>query len=724
MNDLNQRKRPIPSRAVRDPSQSRQRPTNRQRFLARYSRPLLFIGIYWIFAIVFRLQNSAAYFFDGLLLTLALTTASAVFAHVVSNTVKSRRWRFITGMLFLLLPMVLYLSQMVYYTIFKQFYSVYSAGNAGQVLEFWQDILWGIFQCLPFFLLYFGLFFFFVFYTMRLEPRLPRMKKHYRWEKLFAVIALQLFITCLLIPCAMDASSAYARFFGQEDLYTSYHTVGALKSFELDFMRLILPQSAGSEALDKIPSQLPDAPKDTESDPLKTTDDETAEQPTQGMTQEKPVVYGDNVMEIDFAALANGESNAALKQLHTYFSQVAPSKKNAYTGLYEGYNLIWITAESFHTVALHPEITPTLYKMAHGGYYFENFYNASWPTSTTDGEYAVCTSLIPKSGVWSFKESGGGDDGKDPNLMYFCLGNQLGRLGYKTTAYHNHNYDYYRRDLSHPNMGYTFWGRDKSDKYPYNMKDKLVEWWLWPESDHEMLQGTIADYISDQPFHTYYMTVSGHMKYDYVGNSMAVRHRDKVSHLNLSEAAQAYLACNIELDLAMEHLLNELRAAGIADKTLIVISGDHYPYGLDGTDGSHAAIEELLGHPLANEYEVMHSALVMYVDGMEPVTVTKPCSSLDVLPTISNLLGVEYDSRLLMGTDIFSDSPGLVIFQDRSFITDAGLYMYKKKTFVANEGYSEDKEYISSVTGLISGRIEASRKILDLDYYRVLFGKN
>ncbi len=710
----------MPSRPVTSPPP---KPTNAQRFWARYGRSLLFIGICWIYALLFRLQNSAQYFFDGLFFTLLFTTVTAVFGHVVSNTAKSRRLRFWLGAIFLLLHNVLYLSQMVYYTIFKQFYSVYSAGNAGQVLEFWKDILWGITQCLPYFLIFFSLFGLYIWYSKRLEPLLPRMKKRYRYEKLFGVLVVQLLITCFLVPCARDSSSAYAKFFGQEDLYTSYHSIGAVKSFELDFLRLILPQSSGSAALDQTPSKLPEAPKNTESDPLQ-EQRPTEEQSTPSGTQEepKPVVYGNNVLEIDFDALSQSEPNAAVKQLHQYFAQTEPSKKNAYTGLYEGYNLIWLTAEGFHTAALHPEITPTLYQMANEGYRFENFYNASWPTSTTDGEYAVCTSLIPKSGVWSFKESGGGDDGKDPKLMYFCLGNQLSKLGYKTTAYHNHNYDYYRRDLSHPNMGYTFWGRDKSDKYPYNIKDKLEEWWLWPESDHEMLKGTLSDYISDQPFHTYYMTVSGHMKYDFVGNSMSARHRDRVKDLNLSEAAQAYLACHIELDLAMEYLLEELRAAGIADRTLIVISADHYPYGLDGADGSHDAIEELLGHSLENEYEVMHSTLIMYVDGMEPVTVTKPCSSLDVLPTISNLLGVEYDSRLLMGTDIFSDSPGLVIFQDRSFITDAGLYMYKKKTFVANEGYTEDKDYISAVNNLISGRFEASRKILDLDYYRILFG--
>lgn len=241
-----------------------------QILLARYSRLGLFVGLYWIFAIVFRLQNSAQYFFDGLGLTLVMVTLSAVFAHVVSGFFKNFWARFWVGAGFLILHLILYLSQMVYYSIFKQFYSVYSAGNAGQVLEFWEEILWGISMCLPYFLLYFALFGLYVVYSLVWEKRLPRLKKRYRYEKLFAAVAVQLVVTCLLVPCARDASSSYARFFGQEDLYTSYHTVGALKSFELDLLRLILPQAGGSEALDKTPSQLPEAPKNTQETPVKT----------------------------------------------------------------------------------------------------------------------------------------------------------------------------------------------------------------------------------------------------------------------------------------------------------------------------------------------------------------------------------------------------------------------------------------------------------------------
>ena len=108
------------------------------------------------------------------------------------------------------------------------------------------------------------------------------------------------------------------------------------------------------------------------------------------------------------------------------------------------------------------------------------------------------------------------------------------------------------------------------------------------------------------------------------------------------------MATQIELDRALEHLLSQLENAGIADQTLIAISADHYPYGLEDQ-----TIDELTGHPVKGNFELYKSPFILYVKGMDPEIITKPASSLDIFPTISNLMGVEYDSRLLMGRIFF-----------------------------------------------------------------------
>jgi len=224
------------------------------------------------------------------------------------------------------------------------------------------------------------------------------------------------------------------------------------------------------------------------------------------------------------------------------------------------------------------------------------------------------------------------------------------------------------------------------------------------------------DYINHQPFHAYYMTVSGHLEYNFGGNAMAARNREAVADLPYSNANKAYIACHIELDKALEYMLLRLNEAGIAENTFIVLSTDHYPYGLDGVDG----ISEFLGHKVDRNFELYENNLIIYAQGMEPVTVDKPSSSLDIIPTISNLMGLEFDSRFLMGRDILSNSDPLVIFMDRSFITDKG-YKIRGGDFVPNPGVTVDENYGDYIRAVIDAKFSASTAMLDLDYYRVVF---
>ena len=339
--------------------------------------------------------------------------------------------------------------------------------------------------------------------------------------------------------------------------------------------------------------------------------------------------------------------------------------------------------------------------MVHEGYHFTNFYTPIWEVSTSDGEYVAVTGLIPTSGIWSFQESG-------KNALPFVLGNQLQKLDYKTLAYHNHTYTYYGRHISHPNLGYVYKGLGNG----LDVKES------WPESDLEMIEKTVPEYMNSQPFHTYYMTVSGHMQYSFTGNYIAWKNKKYVEDLPYSEQAKAYLATQIELDLALEHLLSQLENAGIADQTLIAISADHYPYGLEDQ-----TIDELTGHAVEGNFELYKSPFILYAKGMDPEIITKPASSLDILPTLSNLMGLEYDSRLLMGQDIFSDSEPLVSFLNKSFITEKGRYNSITKEFITNAGEEVDEAYIEYISSVVEAKFYYSAKILETDYYRKVFGE-
>lgn len=414
-------------------------------------------------------------------------------------------------------------------------------------------------------------------------------------------------------------------------------------------------------------------------------------------TVEKIIEY--NKLDIDFDKLIEESDDETIKSMHVYFSSLTPSEKNKYTGMFKGKNLIFITAEAFDTIAIDENITPTLYKMANNSFVFNNYYQPLYPVSTSDGEYMNVMSLIPKEGVWSFYKT-------SKNYMPFGIGNMFKKLDYNTYGFHNHNYNYYHREKSHTNIGLTYYGCGNGLEKKMNCKH-------WPNSDFEMIKATTPYYLNeDKPFMTYYMTVSGHLNYNFSGNNMASRNKSKVKDLNYKDSIKAYYATQIEFDKAMEELLNELEASGKLDDTLIVIAPDHYPYGLTTKDMNTVSKIDR-----TDKFENYHTSLIMYNPKIEKKVVDKVISGIDILPTIYNLFGLDYDSRLLMGNDIFSNTEHIVVLSDRSFITSKGKYNSVTGEF-SNPDVS--KEYIDNINKIVNDKFKMSSLILEKDYYKEL----
>lgn len=414
-----------------------------------------------------------------------------------------------------------------------------------------------------------------------------------------------------------------------------------------------------------------------------------------------------NIIDINFDELIENETNEDVIKLHEYFKNAQPTNKNEYTGIFEGKNLIYITAEGFDTIAVDKELTPTLYKLVNNSFIFKNYYQPLYSISTSDGEYMALNGLLPKEGVWSFYRSSFID-------MPYGLGNVFKKMGYKEiNAYHDHTYKFYDRNLSHPNLGFDYKGCG-------NGLEKLINCNIWPESDLEMINATIDDYIDSDSFVTYYMTVSGHLNYTFKDNSMSYKNKDLVSDLPYSEHVKAYLAANIELDRALNALITELENKKKLDDTVIVLSPDHYPYGLTKSE-----LNEISEKDRNDKFENFHTSLIIYNSGMtENVIVDKYVSSIDLLPTIYNLFGIEYDSRLLIGNDALSDSEGLVILSDRSWINENASYNSMTETYTKFKDV--DEEYLNKINEEVYKRFTVSSMLLYekdgtyLDYYRRL----
>lgn len=445
-------------------------------------------------------------------------------------------------------------------------------------------------------------------------------------------------------------------------------------------------------------ADLPTAPQIQETQATDATaPTDASEAPT-----EAPVVYTPQVLDIDFSALAERESKADVAALHRYVASRTPAMTNEYTGLFSGKNLILITAEAFTGAWLSPELTPTLWRLVHEGIYFSDYYQPLWGASTTGGEYSNVVGLVPGSGK-CMQEANQQD-------LFLTMGNQLQALGYSSAAYHNNSYTYYSRHETHTYLGYdTFMGMGNG------MEAGVSK--AWPQSDVEMIDFTISKHLDNQPFSLYYMSVSGHSEYSQGGNDMSRKNYSIVADMDASEAIKCYIAANLELEYAMAHLVQQLEEAGIADDTVIVLSTDHYPYGLEWDDPRD--VERLYGYKYTNIIERDHSALIMWSGCIEDMdlAITTPTYSLDILPTLSNLFGLDYDSRLLVGRDVFSEQEPIVLWYDHTWKTDKGYYVAEKGKFYPNEGVEIEDGYVERIAALVSNKIVYSREVAQTEYF-------
>lgn len=388
--------------------------------------------------------------------------------------------------------------------------------------------------------------------------------------------------------------------------------------------------------------------------------------------------------------------------INNYVKNDNGSKQNKYTGMFEGKNLIYIVAESFSELAVSEKYTPTLYKLVHDGFYFENFYTSN-NLSTIGGEFQALTGLYADNTILSSWRNG-------TRYYPYGLGNIFKDNGYNTFAYHNNSVYFQDRNIYLKSQGFD------NFKGCYNGLEKVINCEQWPQSDVEMMDATINDYInSDKPFMTYYMTVSGHFYYNFSDNSMAKKNKDLVNDLDYPEEVKGYIATQIELDKALELLINKLKEKGKLDDTVIVLLADHFPYNL-----SLDNINVLSTYKRDYLIEANSNNLIIYNSKMKRVTVDKVGMSIDVLPTVLNLFGINYDSRIIMGKDILSTTPGIAIFKDKSWVTNKGTYYASTGRFEAKVDDTEE-DYVKNINAIVNNRVAISRMIVANDYYKYLF---
>ncbi|SCY42628.1 Sulfatase [Lachnospiraceae bacterium XBB2008] len=648
----------------------------------------------------------------------------AVISILCRSTRREKVNRVITGVILFVIPAV-YSVEFFVYRSFNVFYDINTVfnGAGGALTHFGSDIMRLIVSPAGIALL---IFMFAPFFAYIIAGR----------KKLAATRFIRSDFVLLMISAFVFFMIARARIAGNESMREMYGegysfqnavvNFGFATGVRLDCLHLKGGDDSGFVYLPEAEDVgTADSGADAVDEEIRTdlmTEDETAiakeDEPVSDKEEEpapEPEVreYGVNALDIDFEALAE-EAGGKLAEMDRYVSSIRPSKQNEYTGIFKGKNLIFFTAEAFSGYLIDPDMTPTLYRLATKGMQFTDFYQPA-VAGTTGGEYENLFGMIPTSGGRSM-------DRMTAQNTAITIANRLGDE-YYGKAYHNNTYTVYNRDETHNRLGYSegFMGVG-------NGMEEYLPRGGFPASDLEMVQGTLTEYIDKQPFDIYYMTVSGHGQYGRSINQMSSWNYHRVADIEHSEIVKCYLANNLELEDALTYLVSELERTGIADDTVIVLCADHFPYNLDtgASPGNMPNLSELYGFDVTNYLERDSNRLIIWsgcLEDEEPIIIDEPVFSLDILPTLCNLFGVEFDSRLLPGRDVFSDREALVFDGNYDWKTTYGTYISSRGRFIpASEDTELPEDYIKRMQVEVSNRMKYCKNVLEYRYFDHVFG--
>lgn len=665
----------------------------------------LFTLAYVYFECLFRVSTGGTLLSGSTLYMLLFALCWGLVGYLIATAINNKTVCAVLTSAQLLIAGVIFLVEYFTHRYFKVFYDVTTViGGAAGVAADFRDVIaelifcWDGFLKISLFLLP-GLLYVFWLRRFACCGKLGMKKRLIVLGMTLAAYGLNLLL--------LFGNATYAPMYHKEyNFQAAVSNFGLLTGIRLDVQELLFgkEKNTGFE-LEEFPTfpTVPSIPKPTDetipdsTDPTETTVEET-----------QPIEYGYNQMELNYPITGV----PYIDGINDYIQAMAPSKQNPYTGLFEGKNLIFITAEAFTAEVIDPELTPTLYRLANKGIQFTDFYQPN-SAGTTGGEYQNLFGMLPTAGGMSFKTTAQRNN-------YFTMGSQLDRLGYYGKAYHNHDYFFYDRHLTHNNLGYS----DGFTGFGNGMEKFVTD--QWPKSDLEMFQGTVPTFLQKQPFNIYYMTVSGHSNYTPGSNCMSVKNWSYVKDLPYTDVIKGYLAANMELEHAMTYLVQTLEDAGIADDTVIVLVSDHYPYGLSA--GGKDYLPELFGYVPQDLFQRDHNRLIIWcgiLEDMDPIVVDTPTFSLDILPTLSNLFGTEFDSRLMAGRDVFSDAPALVYNYNFDWKTEYGTYLSGNNTFTpVSPDLQIPEGYVESIKTIVRNRIHYSAAVLDVNYMEFLFGED
>lgn len=410
---------------------------------------------------------------------------------------------------------------------------------------------------------------------------------------------------------------------------------------------------------------------------------------------------------ITFLKTKEEENSEDIEFLNLAFADTEKNN-NKYTGIFKDKNIIFVQFEGLDNWLVTEEDTPTIYKMMNNGINFKNhfsYYNGGG--STFNSEFAVNTGFItPLSytqNAYTFNK----------NYFPYSMAHIFKELGYSVNAFHMNSGEYYSRTVNYKNWGY--------DKY-YGLKDMfdyedesytLDRELILNETFNKLIfpeEGKFVDYIIAYSGHLPFTNTKGVCKLLYDEDHKPVIDENNEENTNTEEETtvstevferepMAEEECirrqAKETDYMMQLLIENLEEKNLLNNTVIVAYSDHYLYTIE--DKSILDRYKETSNNLINK-----TPFFIWSSNIEKKTINKVTSQLNILPTVLNLWGINYNPNNYIGTDALDPNyEGIVFFNDYSWY-DGNVYVENgeitNNKSTSYDNLEEKNYYVNNIT--------------------------
>ena len=330
------------------------------------------------------------------------------------------------------------------------------------------------------------------------------------------------------------------------------------------------------------------------------------------------------------------------------------TEKPMYNAIGEGKNLIVIQMEAMQQFVIGAEyngqeITPNLNKLiSNDSLYFDQYFSNIGKGNTADAEFSTLNSLYPII------------DGESYRLFeentYNGLPWMMRDKGYRAFAVHGYEGTFWNRENAYPEQGFedfiSMEDLDQSELIGMGIADKSMFRQLIP-----ILKSQTG------PFFSFVITLTNHHPFvlDEQYRTLELLEQDKDTKFG------DYLETVHYTDEAIGQFIDDLKAAGLYDNTVIALYGDHH--GLNcGMEDVSERVSEFIGRTYDYD-EMMNIPLIIHVPGSGvKETIHTTGGHIDFLPTVGNIMGLPItNDNFILGQDIANAKDGFVAFTSYLF---------------------------------------------------------